>query len=405
MATQTYDIIIAGAGLSGLSLACHLLHSPLRELSILVVDGDAKERDDRTWAFWSKEPGLFDDIIYRSWSQLQTAGPGWRRQFDLGDYRYQVIRGIDFYRRAKAELAAHDRVTFRQGRVEKIEDGPEQARVTIDGRVVAGHWVFDSLYKPQVEAGDGRYRTLKLHFMGWEIETAGAVFDPQLVTLMDFRAAQEGDTRFFYVLPYSERRALVEYTIFSSSALRPQAYEETMRAYLEKTLAIGAYQIRRRESGCLPVTDRPFPRQLGRRIMTIGTKGGRLKPTTGYAFTRVQTDSTAIVRSLQEKGHPFEVPADPWRYRLSDSLLLQVMSEHGEQIEPIFADLFKGNSIKRIFRFLDEAAGPWEQLRIIPTLPPRLFVQAIWQRIWNSDQGSVGSEKSEVTAPSGAKPA
>jgi len=389
--TPTYDIVIAGAGLSGLSLAYHLLRSPLREMSMLVVDSEAKDRDDRTWAFWSSEPGLFDDIVHQSWNQLQTAGPGWRRQFDLGEYRYQVIRGIDFYHRAKAELATHG-VTFLQGRVERIEDGPEFARVTIDDQVVAGRWVFDSLYKRnKTEAGDGRFYELKLHFVGWEIETAGAVFDPQMATLMDFRAAQEGDTRFFYILPYSERRALVEYTIFSGSALRPRAYEGAIRAYMEETLAVGEYQILRKESGCLPVTDRPFPRRLGRRIMAIGTKGGRVKPTSGYAFTRVQADSAAIVRSLQEQGHPFDVPVDAWRYRLSDSLLLQVMSENGEQIEPVFSALFRRNSIGRIFRFLDEAAGPWEQLLIIPTLPPWRFIGALWQRIWGRGQWAVNS--------------
>jgi lycopene beta-cyclase len=43
-----YDFILAGGGLAGLSLACHLANSPLRDRSILIVDPDTKERNDRT---------------------------------------------------------------------------------------------------------------------------------------------------------------------------------------------------------------------------------------------------------------------------------------------------------------------------------------------------------------------
>jgi 2-polyprenyl-6-methoxyphenol hydroxylase-like FAD-dependent oxidoreductase len=39
-----YDFIMAGGGLAGLSLAYHLVRSPLRDRSILVVDRDAESQ-------------------------------------------------------------------------------------------------------------------------------------------------------------------------------------------------------------------------------------------------------------------------------------------------------------------------------------------------------------------------
>jgi lycopene beta-cyclase len=61
-----YDIIIAGCGAAGLSLAYHLLQSPLRDRSLLLIDRDTGVHNDRTWCFWSDRLTPFDDTIYRS---------------------------------------------------------------------------------------------------------------------------------------------------------------------------------------------------------------------------------------------------------------------------------------------------------------------------------------------------
>ena len=113
--------------------------------------------------------------------------------------------------------------------------------------------------------------------------------------------------------------------------------------------------------------------------MAIGTKGGRVKPSTGYAFLRMQQDASAIVRSLLEVGHPFRVAAGPHRYRFFDSVMLEIMTRHGERIESIFTALFKHNPVERIFRFLDEVASPWENCLMLPSLPPRLLWQTLLQ--------------------------
>lgn len=113
--------------------------------------------------------------------------------------------------------------------------------------------------------------------------------------------------------------------------------------------------------------------------MTIGIKGGMVKPSTGYAFLRIQQDSAAIVRSLLQMEHPFNVPVSPHRYRFFDSVMLDIMTHHGERIESILTDLFKYNSVERIFRFLDEVASPWENGWMVPTLPPQLLWQVLLQ--------------------------
>jgi lycopene beta-cyclase len=138
-------------------------------------------------------------------------------------------------------------------------------------------------------------------------------------------------------------------------------------------LQIKSYRILGREAGVSPQTGYRFPRRTGQHIMTIGTKGGRIKPSSGYAFTRIQADSAAIVRSLIQAGHPFQVPADPWLYRFNDTVILRIMAQRGEWAKPFFTTLFKHNPIDRIFRFLDQRASPLETLLLMASVLPRLM--------------------------------
>lgn len=375
-----YDFIIAGGGAAGLSLAYQIIHSPLRDHSILIIDKSTKNQNDRTWGFWSAQPTPFDEIVYRAWGQLQIVGEDFAKSIDLQDYRYKLIRGIDFYQFVRQKLSAAGNVVFLEGVVNRIDDGADAARVTVDGQTFSGTWVFDSIFRPS-ELGHhlDTHQYLQLHFKGWEIETAQPAFNPRAATFMDFRTPQEQETRFFYVLPFTEQRALVEFTAFSANHFSHGEYEQALKAYLETTLGIRDYRILEEESGVIPATDYSFVRQTGRRVMTIGTKAGQVKPTTGYAFVRIQQDSASIVQSLLQHGHPFAVPTDRRGYHMLDSIMLQVMRDHGDRLKSIFTVMFKRNPIRRIFRFLDESASPWELLALIASLPPWLFLRVVFQ--------------------------
>jgi lycopene beta-cyclase len=420
-----YDFILSGGGLAGLSLAYYLINSPLRDRSILIVDKDAKQQNDRTWCFWEEQPTLFDEIAYRVWHQLRFVGDDFTREFELAPYRYQMIRGLDFYDFTREKLAQYDNATFVHGNIDRVDDASDHATVTVDGKSFSGSWVFDSTLPASLRGSvpiggaslralspgapplrgqgaakqspatpdeiassasdllamttNGRYHHLNQHFRGWEIETDRPVFNPQLPTLFDFRTQQQGHMRFVYTLPFAENRALIEYTLFSSQLLTPDEYDAGLRTYIEDVLGIEQYAINHIEAGVIPMTDHPFPRRLGQRVMSIGTKGGRVKPSTGYAFLRIQRDSAAIVQSLVAHGQPFDIPARRGRYNLHDSILLNIMTHYPDNLKLIFTIMFKHNPIQRIFRFLDETATLGEEARFIASLPPWRFLQALFR--------------------------
>ncbi len=373
---QRFDYIMAGGGAAGRSLAYHMIASPLAGARILIVDPEPKLSNDRTWCFWSPDPTPFDQIVYRRWPTLDFVCEDFSLQLDLAPYDYRVIRGIDFYEHTTSALKAAG-VEFLQARVDQIEDHPDHATVTADGTRYRANWVFDSRWDAGVYRGqDPRYHYLQQHFLGWVIRCNSAGFDTTRATMFDLRTAQNGIFRFVYTLPFSPSEAMVEYTIFSAELLPPPEYRAALSQYIETHLGLHDYQILEEESCIIPMTDQPFAREGGKRIMRIGTRGGRVKASSGYAFLRIHNDSAAIVRSLLQSATPFHGRRPPARYRTFDSLLLQILYRRGEIGARVFSDLFRKNPVQRIFGFLDETGSIAENIALMASVPWWPFIKA-----------------------------
>ncbi|MFW5643984.1 MAG: lycopene cyclase family protein [Alkalispirochaeta sp.] len=377
-----FDFVLAGGGAAGLSLAYHLIHGGFERSRIAIVDLDEKGKNDRTWCFWIDRPFLFDPIVARRWRHIWFRGPERSHRFALNPYEYRMIRGEDFYRYVLDDLRRRENVVFVRSRVESIDDGdPDTGRpgtVHLDGgEYLTGTWIFDSLFFPgEFQVDTERYRFLKQHFLGWVLETDADVFDADAATMFDLRIEQNGAFRFMYILPASPRSALVEYTFFSSRLLSREEYEAGIVSYLEQYLPGVSYRIVEMEDGVIPMTDQPMPRRGGRSIMRIGSKGGRVKASTGFAFYRIQRDSERIVASLRKHGHPFDVPGPPRRYATFDGMLLSILDRTPDQGREIFVRLFERNPLPRIWRFLDEEAGIRENLQLMASVPWWPFIVA-----------------------------
>lgn len=373
-----YDYIFAGGGAAGLSLAFRLIRELPGRPSILILDKDKKEQNDRTWCFWSAQPSPFDEVVFHSWDRLRFVSDGFERTFDIRPYRYAMIRGIDFYHHTRQELRRSPQVEFIQENVTGITDCGEVAIVKTENAQYSGKWVFDSTFKlEEFIPYPARYHYVMQHFKGWEIETRQDIFDPEVFTMFDFRTPQQGAMRFVYILPFSTRSALVEYTLFSASLLKPEEYDVALQQYLQEILGVQEYEITAVESGKIPMTDHPFIRKPGPRIMNIGTKGGLVKPSTGYAFHRIQRDCAQIVESIKTFQIPDHIPPTRSTHKLNDSIMLQLMYRRGDLMQSIFTDLFRNNPIDRLFRFLDEESSWLDDLLVKSSLNPIPFLQAL----------------------------
>lgn len=364
-----YDYIIAGAGLAGLSLTLALLESEqLKNASVLLIDENAKKDNDRTWSFWSKDIGPLSAIVAGSWDRAKVFTPK-SEQFDLElqPYKYYTIQGLDYYRYAFQKIEAADNVTFHQ---EKIIDCFSDGRVQCASSTFKGKRIFKSYFTSKDLPKQTKHAFVWQHFKGWEIETPTDCFDPNELTLMDFRIADTVATKFFYVLPFAPNRALIEYTEFSKTLLQQCAYDLLLQQYIEQTLGIKQFKLVEEECNAIPMTDHPLAPQVDGKILTIGTMAGYVKPSSGYCFTRTLERNQRLVSMLENGGEVDHRQLESaLKYQWYDAALLHMLDSKSLMGDQIFSSLFKWYRNDLVFKFLDEKSSFWEDIKIMSVVP------------------------------------
>jgi lycopene beta-cyclase len=374
-ARSQYDYIFLGMGCATLSLLMRMIRSgSFEDKSILLIDRSPKESNDRTWCFWEKQHGFFEEIVYHKWPVITVLSDEMNKEMDISPYVYKMIRGIDFYKYCFTEIARHTNIELIYAEVEPYSGG----NINLPGSSIntAGAIVFNSIYSPSKDKGNMH---LLQHFKGWVVETPNAVFDPRKAIIMDFRIPQRDTTTFAYCLPFSERTALVEYTLFSRSLLEPKEYDEGLRNYLQNVLGIGDYTIREEEFGVIPMTNEKLP--FKGHGWQIGTAGGQTKGSSGYTFQFIQKSSDAIVQKLIS-GEPLDsINETPSRFRFYDNTLIRLLYYNKLPGKKIFTQLFQKNNPKQVLKFLDNESSILEELKIISTLPTWPFLKAAMRTV------------------------
>jgi lycopene beta-cyclase len=371
-----YDMIFLGGGCAALSLLVRLLDTTqFSHFRFLVIDPSEKKSNDRTWCFWERGEGYFESLVYKQWAQLNFYGPATSIDLDMSGYRYKMIRGLDFYRYCMDRLEQSGRVEWIREAVTSVQSHSDHFR--INGQALTAAVVFNSIYRPTPARVD-----LLQHFKGWTIETQSPVFDSARATLMDFTVSQQAGTTFVYVMPYDERRALVEYTLFTRQLLSEADYEAGLRQYISAQLGIGdRYRVTEEEFGVIPMTTRRF-RFFEEGIFNLGMAGGQTKASSGYTFQFIQKQSQQLVALLSDEpadnwaGALQHYQPDPARFHFYDRVLLNVIDGGHLSGQQVFTRLFERNPAHAIFQFLDNETDLMQELRIISSLPVFPFMRA-----------------------------
>lgn len=358
-----------------------------KEKKILVLDQSPKNANDRTWCFWEQAPDIFEPIVYHRWEKLNFYSPGFSDTIRISPYQYKMIRGIDFYQYVRNASSARTNIEWRVETVRSIENGQGSAIVTTESGVYSAVYVFNSIRfmadALPAERKNSGYHYLLQHFTGWVIETDKACFDPSAATFMDFRVSQDAGTTFVYLMPTSPTTALVEYTLFTGSLLPGEAYDTALKSYIDRYLTVGNYRILHKELGVIPMTNALFPLHKGR-VIQIGIAGGQVKGSSGYAFRFIQKRTSAIVGALRLGKSPgMEWSLTDRKFRFYDGVLLRVLASGRIPGAVIFSRIFQKNPPERVLRFLDNESGLTEDLKIMGSVPTRIFLPAALRQLFS----------------------
>lgn len=381
MSENQFDIIIAGSGLSGLSLAFRAFKTGTwKNESVLIVDKDTKNRNDRTWCFWQKETSPFEEVVYHKWNDfLFYSNDGEEIKMDSAPYQYKMVRGVDFYKHTIDYLKSLDNVTFINENIESIRSVERGCELVAGNTVYRSRDLFNSIYKrPELKAHQHYFLQ---HFKGWVIDTDQFQGDPEKIHFMDYRTSQENGLTFVYVLPFSQNKLLVEYTLFTKQLLEQHEYDEKLKEYLKKTLGIESYKIEEKEFGIIPMTDYQFMRRDGN-VMNIGSIGGDTRGSSGYTFANVQTTIGKILDAYKRTGQPFfSKPTISFRHQLYDQTILNVFDKNRYEGHQIFTDLFTRTRARDVFAFLDSESSVLSDIRVMKSLRTYPFARAFFKSI------------------------
>ncbi|MBC7467296.1 MAG: beta-carotene 15,15'-dioxygenase, Brp/Blh family [Bdellovibrio sp.] len=369
MLMMIYDHVILGAGLSGLPKAEKLLSTIANDARVLILDPDPQNLCHRTFCTWRKKTDLnhpHQHLVSHRYNQFritsQDQEKGLIKSFD--EFVYERIPGDVFYREMHKKIFSDPRFEILITAAKEVTEAKDHVVIkTQDNQKIYAQKVWSSLTQGSPD--------LIQHFFGLEIETDFDFFDESVVDLMDFRVEQKNEVRFIYILPFSKRIGLVEFTLFSQTLLSADEYEKELRLYLLKKLNLSDFKIRQIEKGAIPMTLDPWPlfssSLENSHITSIGGAAGQIKASTGYSFIRNQDE-----QRFNKSPSLFH-----WRYRVYDVLLISIMKSNGSVISEIFPQLFSQNSSDVLFRFLDEKTSFIEEIQIFYKLPWKNFLQQL----------------------------
>lgn len=378
-----YDFIIAGSGCAGLSLLYKILLEPtLQNKSILIIDKDIKNTNDRTWCYWEKKPGLFEEIVHAKWNTLEFLSNNFEEKLALGSYTYKMIQGIDFYNFVINFAKKFTNVTFLQENIVSITSNENSGVITTTKNSYVGNLVFNStsLFNPKITAEN----SLLQHFKGWVIKTEKPFFNTKIGRLMDFRVSQENGATFMYVLPTSTTEALVEYTLFTPTLLEQETYSLELKKYIKEELKINEYSISHEEFGVIPMSLEKFHKNPEKNIINIGTSGGFTKASSGYTFQFIQKDVSKIVENLK-LGNKLNTKLSftDKLYNWYDRTLIDVLLSKKLTGKEVFTKIFKKNSPEKILAFLGNESTLLEDISIMKSLPLIPFLTSGIKQLFN----------------------
>lgn len=364
------DLVLVGGGLAN-SLIAYRLSQVRPELRVLVVERGRSLGGEHTWSFntadlSASQHAWMAPFVEYGWPGYEVRFPAFSRWINSG---YHTITSLGLHDVATAALG--DRVLLNSD-VEStgvnevaLRDGMRiSARAVIDGRgpVKSPHLVV---------------RFQKFVGQVLRLDRSHGLSGP---ILMDATVEQRDGYRFFYVLPFTEKMALVEDTRYSDSpALERDDFVNGIQRYAE-TQGWGTAAVEREEQGVLPVAlsgdIHGYWKDPPSDVARSGLRAALFHPTTGYSLPNAVRLADHLSDSFPKSGSDlFEVTkglsVDHWRntgfFRMLNRMLF-LAGEPSQRLR-VFQRFYRLPK-PLIERFYAGALTNLDRLKLVAGRPP-----------------------------------
>ena len=353
---KEFDYIIIGGGCAGLSLAYELdSHQKLENKTLAIVEPRDEYKRDKTWSFWKVSPHNFEDCTIKSWDNFTINIPSHLKHVDCKNMPYQTIDSGLFYQKIIDKIKQNTNIYFFKN---------------INEVNTENSFIFNSV-------GDkiDNKSSLWQHFSGIEIETSKDFFDEKIFNLMDFDCDQKNSVHFFYTLPFSKTKALIETTWISDlNNTSLNDYDIQLKDYIEDKLKIKNYKINYKETGAIPLFHPNNIKKLNQ--IEIGTAGGMTRLSTGYTFLNIQEQSKYIRKNI-ENIKDTKIFSIERKYEFLDNIFLKVLKKNPERMAQIFYKMFN-SSPNTVINFLSNKSNILEDISIISKMPKWVFLKQLF---------------------------
>jgi len=354
---KKFDYIIIGGGCAGLSLAYELeINNKLNSKTLAIIEPRAEYKRDKTWSFWKVINHNFDDCVIKSWYNFSINSPSGSQELKTEVFPYQSIDSGHYYKKINTLLSKNKNIQFFKN-INEIDTNKS--------------FIFNSVPESTLDK-----TKLWQHFHGVEIECEKDIFDDEIINLMDFNCDQRNNIHFFYTLPFTKNKALIETTWlsrFDDNSLKDYDYQ--IEKYIQGILGIKKYKINFKENGAIPLFY-PNPIKEDNKI-NIGSAGCMTRLSTGYTFLNIQEHSKYIRENIDNIVTTKTYTIGK-KYEFLDSIFLRVLKKYPERMPGIFLKIFK-NKANTAIKFLSNKSNFLEDLLIILKMPKWIFIKAIFK--------------------------
>ena len=377
------DLLILGGGCAGLSLARRLATLGDRCPRTQILEQRSEYLADRTWCFWDEPKAALTELISHRWPVVSLAVGQRVVRIDSAETPYAMVPATAFYQDSLAKTAQAPKLDLELGVA--VHNAPQK---------LAGLWYVETSGGTRSARNlvDTRPPTtfepcsvlLWQSFLGHEIECKEAVFEPGVAEIMHFAADAEGVILFFYLLPFSSQRALLEVTVFAREPWQRASFHAEMQAFLHRRVSDGRYTILRSEHGILPMGQARTLPAVDASYVTAGLFAGGARASSGYAFQRIQRWANDCAAALGAGLPPIPQRPDPVILRGMDRVFLRVLRRHPELAPKLFLALFQKVHIAALVRFMSDRATLADYTAIVTALPSGLFLREIFSTVRSS---------------------